>query len=153
MEHPTIEDVLPPYCHIRVENNLRDVINDVCVIYAESVKGDDASYLYDYRKVDIETNKNVFWRRAATVSNVPSLGVETSTEHVYFGNNRGYWQVYFTVNGESFKINKNNAMFNLSKKKDNKSVVTIQIEHYKRRHRINFEAVSGRAYFFTKKEL
>ena len=108
---------------VKVVNNLNDKISEVQVCYAESSKGRGASYLYNFRTVDIESEESINWKNVLNLGEIQSLHDFVSTENVYFGNNRGYWQVYFNYRGNDYKINKNNANFNLEKKDQEKPVV------------------------------
>ena len=161
------QKVNPPYCYIRVFNKLgcngdntsdeiplvnRDKgdgtheVQNVVVCFAESNKGCDISYVYDFRYVDMETEKNVLWRKTIEFKEgIPSGSYCDSVEKVYYGNNRNFWQVYFTHAGTNYKINKNNAEFNLSQTKDKEKLVTIDI--MPGCSRVNFTAPSGGAYF------
>ena len=81
----------------------------------------------------------------------PGEEKQALNEKVYSGNNRNYWQIYFTHDGENYKINKNNAMFNLFKKSDNGGTVTIEICPYEDVFRVHFIAPSGKAWFKIEK--
>ena len=131
---------------VNVVNNLNDEISEVQVSYAESTKGRGTSYLYNYKTVDIESEEAVNWKNDLKLGAIQSLHDVVSTEYAYFGNNRGYWQVYFKYKGNDYKINKNNANFNLDKK-DHEKTVVIEIFDHRKGIRANFEAPSGRDYF------
>ena len=76
---------------------------------------------------------------------------KNSDEKLYFGNNRGYWQLYFTYNNENYRINKNNAGFNLYKS-DNGESLTIEITQHKEEYiYVKFLAPSGETWFYTDK--
>ena len=149
---------MPPFCYVSVVNKLdsktsQGAIENVVVCFAESMKVDGMSYLSDFRWVDIETERNVLWKKSISFEGCLSAGDERkANEKVYFGNNRNYWQVYFKHNGENYKMKKNNAMFNLHKSADNAQTVTIEIRPYRNYIYVNFKAPSGEDYFYTKKE-
>ena len=132
-----------------VSNSLKHDISNFKIIYAESNKASDASYLYDYRTVDVERHKNVLWEKCVEISSeIPAKERRSSNKFINFGNNRGYWQVYFKCGGSSYKLDKHNAMMNLSDK-DNGKVLTVAIIEEENKIRLNFEVPSGKCHFFA----
>ena len=139
-----------PLIETKSEKTVNDVEN-VVVCFAESRKGDDLSFLFDFRTVDVETGENVYWEKTIVFKGNFSPGIvrEASNEKVYFGNNRNYWQIYFTHDGDNYKIDANNAMFNLSKLRDNGKLVKIKIWRLKNEIWVQFIAPSGKKWFKT----
>ena len=142
---------MPPYFNISVINKLDDEVNDVKVCFAESVKEYSVSCAYDYRAVNVETEQNVYWKKMVHVGNISSQKKRESSERVYFGNNRGYWQVYFTYKGKNHKLNLNNAEFNVSGK-DNGKVVSLEIMHHRSYIYVNFKSPSSTTYYYAEEK-
>ena len=126
-------------------------MTNVCVCFAESSKGCDVSYLYDIRAINVETGRNVYWKKTIQFGSIPTNSKKNSDEKLYFGNNRGYWQLYFTYNNENYRINKNNAEFNLCKSDKGESL-TIEITRHKEEYiYVKFLAPSGERWFYIDK--
>ena len=90
-------------------------MSNVVILYCESNKS--INNWYDIKKVDVETLNNVLWYRFLTFQDM-TIGswvtVTKSAENVCFGENDGYWQLYFTYKGDDYRLEKNNCKFTLS---------------------------------------
>lgn len=96
-------------------NILEDEVSNVVILYCESTKS--IHNWYDIRLVDVETLKNVLWFRFLTFQDITIGSWKTeskSAENVCFGENFGYWQLYFTYKGDDYRLEKNNCKFTLS---------------------------------------
>ena len=109
----------PSAVTVTVKNKLQSDITKVTVRYAESVKRQGPFYkLLDPRSVDVELERNVCWVRNARFDEVPKGGESKSDYEIFFGNNRGYWQVYFTFEQKEYKIDPENAEASLTSSGD-----------------------------------
>ena len=108
---------------ISIRNRLSEEISNVRLRYAEGVTD-----LKDRKTVNVETGEDIFWTKdVALASKIPSDHETYSPERIPFGNNRGFWQLYFTCQDDEFKINKNDAMLSLTNSDDKKCLdVTIE---------------------------
>ena len=105
--------------------------------------------MYNYKTINIESEEFINWKNVVNFGEIQSLHDAESTEYAYFGNNRGYWQVYFKYLGNDYKINKNNANFNLEKS-DQEEPAVIEILHHNNGIFADFRAHSGHDYFWMK---
>ena len=113
-----IEKLRPSAVTVTVKNKLQFDITQVTVRYAESVKRQGLFYRLDPRSVDVELERNVCWIRNARFDKVPLGGEQKSDYEIFFGNNRGYWQVYFSYKGKEYKIDPKKAEASLTSSGD-----------------------------------
>ena len=83
------------------------------------------------------------------VGDIPA-GTSVTKEHKikFSGDVRGYWQVYFTFNGSSWHIDKNNAQAN-AWSQDNGTIPEITVRKEVDKLRLDFVFNSGNAYFYA----
>ena len=88
-----------------VKNDLDGDVSDLCVLYAES----------NLRKINVETGENVVWKQNVNFNarTVPGKTEIASMERIEFSGHQSYWQVYYTYDNNCYKLEKDNAQFNL----------------------------------------
>ena len=125
---------------VELWNRLEEEISKMWVVFAESTKSRGLSYVYNFSVVDVETGTNV--NKLETVEfnalTIPAGEAVKSKEKVIFEYNRHYWQVYFNYKGWCYKIDKNNAMFNLEEK-DNGGKLKITLRSKRNKVLLDFE--------------
>ena len=112
-----------------IQNRLPSDITDVNICYAESVKRKGFLYKLDWRSVDVESEKGVLWKRFLSAEAIPQGKEYASKGNIYFGKNRGYWQVYFTCEDRNYKINRKDAEMSLEMKDMDKTVLVDILKH------------------------
>lgn len=141
---------------IIVRNRLRQNITNVRVRYGAGNKPQNHSiigieYWFNWATIDLERGTNVIFQRELLMGDIESRqesdqpGFDVSTYY------RGYWQIYFQINGIQYRINKNNAQVNVHES-DNLGDVEITLLHEGERIRANFQLSSGNAYFYVTDE-
>ena len=103
---------------ISFTNGLKDKVINVVILYCESNKS--IHNWYNAGKVNVETLSNILWTRYISFDYriVSESKVETSGKNVCFGENFGYWQMYFSYNGDDYRLEKNDCKMTLSPKCD-----------------------------------
>ncbi|ESN95242.1 hypothetical protein HELRODRAFT_179578 [Helobdella robusta] len=111
---------------IVVKNRLNDVVSEIVVQYAESNKS--ISNWYNLKDVNVETFENIAWSRCVTYEKCIAGDdeVELDANNICFGENNGFWQIYFIYKSKNYKLTKPNNEFSLSKD-DNKGIMTISL--------------------------
>ena len=121
-------------------NRLEEEISKMWVVFAESSKSRGLSYVYNFSVVDVETSANV--NKLETVEfnalTIPAGEDVKAKGKVIFKYNRHYWQVYFNYKGWCYKIDKNNAMFNLEEQ-DNGGNLKITLRAKRNKVLLDFE--------------
>lgn len=139
---------------INVRNRLPYAIKNVAVIYCAGDKYQQRSllaidYWFDWKFVDVATGQNVVFKKVKQIGDVSSKsevradGFECSTLF------RGYWQLYWEVDGRTNQLNKNNAQVNVWNIDDN-GEMEITILNEEEDIRVDFKLPSGNAYFYAK---
>lgn len=110
---------------ISFNNCLNEKVSNVIILYCESNKS--IHNWYNAGKVDVETLSNVLWSRYVSFDYkiVSELRVKTSGRNVCFGENFGYWQLYFSYEGDDYKLDKNDCKMTLTPECDQQE---LQIE-------------------------
>ena len=100
---------------ISVINCLKDEVSNVTIMYCESTKS--IHNWLSLEGVDVETSKNILWSRCVSFQDIvipPSKAYKISAKHVCFGENDGYWQLYFIYRGIDHKLERNDCKMTFS---------------------------------------
>ena len=137
---------------ITLRNKLSLDISNVSVLYAQSDKGTGVfSYAFNWAIVDVETKENVRFTQNIHIGEIMKDKEKSVYESIpYEEGLRGYWQVYFTMGGRRYKIDKNNAQANIWQS-DIGTMVEITVRNEESGIRIDFVFASGNAYFYARR--
>ncbi|CAF3331439.1 unnamed protein product [Rotaria socialis] len=137
---------------INVRNRLDYDLKNVSVKYAAGNKiqaqgGLATEYWFDWKTVNIHTEENIKFTNLIAIGDVNSKSEKSANDLECSTYYRGYWQVYFTMNGVAYQLNKNNAQANVWDVDDGGELeITILKEGTD--IRVDFKLASGNAYFY-----
>lgn len=100
---------------VSVINGLKDEMSNITIMYCESSKSIH-NWLH-LEGIDVETLKNILWSRSISLQDIvipPLKTHKTSAKQICFGEDDGFWQLYFTYKGSDYKLERNDCEMTLS---------------------------------------